>query len=206
MKINILALLLVPFCLDAQNSTVTRTLASFDKIAISGGYDAVILKEGDTESITLEVSGIDPDKIETKVERGTLEIGMKHGAYKNFKARLTVTYRNIKGLVNSGSTDVEVLSTIKGDAFELESSGSGNFRAAFDVQKLEIAISGSSDMKLSGKAVAQDISISGSGDVNAGGLQGSEAKVAISGSGDVSLGVTGKVRTSVSGSGTVTNN
>lgn len=206
MKIKSFALLLFPFCLTAQTSTVTRTLESFDRIGISGGFDVVYLQQGDAESVKIEASGIDPDKIETEVKNGALKIGTKKGTYGHFKAKITVTYRSIKALANSGSSDVEARSTIKADAFELASSGSGDFKGEFDVKDLDIAISGSSDMTLSGKAEEQEIAISGSGDVHASELEGSTAKVAISGSGDVKLGVSGKVKTSVSGSGTVTNN
>lgn len=187
-------------------STVTRSLSSFDKIAVSGGFDKVILKEGSTESVTLEVSGIDPDKIKTEVKGSTLEIGMKHGNWSNYKAKITVTYKSIRELASSGSTDIVAESVIKSDEFEIATSGSGNFTGTFDVRELEVAISGSSDMDLKGRADEQEIAISGSGDVNASGLKGKSADVAISGSGDVKISVSGQVKTSVSGSGSVTNN
>lgn len=206
MKFHFLPFLLAPFFLAAQNNTVTRSLASFDKIGISGGFDVVYLKQGDAESVTLNVSGIDPDNIETEVKDGQLKIKTKKGSYSNFKAEITVTYRNLKAVANSGSSDIETLSPIKADEFELASSGSGDFKGELDVKDLDIAISGSSDMTLKGKASSQEIAISGSGDVNASALSGDTAEVAISGSGDVRLGVKGKIKTAVSGSGTVTNN
>ncbi len=205
MKIHFFALLFFPALLTAQSSSVTRTLGSFDKIGISGGFDVVYLKQGDMESVQLDIKGIDPDQIETEVKNGTLKISTKKGNYRNFKATITVTYKNLKGIANSGSSDVEALSVIKGKEFEYASSGSGDFKAELDVQDLDIAISGSSDMVLRGKAEEQEIAISGSGDVDASALGGSTAEVAISGSGDVKLGVKGKVKTAVSGSGTVTN-
>lgn len=206
MKINLLFLLLFPFCLLAQNTSVTRSLTDFDKIAISGGFDVVYLQQGDQESVQIEVKGIDPDKIVTEVKNGTLQIHTKKGSYSDMKAKLTVTYRNLKSVANSGSSDIETLSPIKAAEFELASSGSGDFKGELDVKELKIAISGSSDMTLNGQAEMQEIAISGSGDVNASSLKGSAAEVAISGSGDVKLGVNGKVKTAVSGSGVVTNN
>jgi hypothetical protein len=210
MKIRLLttaALALFLFSLNGlAQTTVTRTLSSFDKIGISGGFDKVILKEGSAESVTLEVKGVDPDKILTEVKGNTLEIGMKKGSWSNFKATITVTYESIRQVANSGSTDIVAESVIKGDEFELATSGSGDFTGSFEVKELEIAISGSSDMTLKGSADEQEIAISGSGDVNASALKGKNAEVAISGSGDVKLSVSGQVKTSVSGSGSVTNN
>ncbi|MEO6037256.1 MAG: head GIN domain-containing protein [Saprospiraceae bacterium] len=201
----LLALLSVTARMTAQTSTITRSLSGFEKIAISGGYDAIVFQEGDAESVTLEVEKIDPDKIITEVKGNTLEIRMKKGSYSNFHARITVTYRRLNEINNSGSTDLEAKSTIKGASFELNSSGSGDFKASFDVQKLAINISGSSNMEVSGRADRQNYAISGSGDIDADNLSGKEADVAVSGSGDVRLKVDGPVHTAVSGSGEVTN-
>jgi predicted ATPase len=201
---SLLALLLA-LGAGAQKTTATRTLSSFDKIAVSGGFDKVLLQEGSAESITLELSGIDADNIKTEVKGNTLEIGVKKGWYGDFKATLTVTYRSINAVSNSGSSDVELLSTVKGDAFTYRSSGSGDFKGAFEVKKLEARISGSADMTLSGNADEQKYAISGSGDINAAALKGKSAEVSISGSGDVDLNVEGSVRANVSGSGDVKN-
>lgn len=200
-----LALFLFCFSSTAQ-TTVTRTLSPFDKISISGGFDKVVLKEGNAESVTLVVSGIDPDNIKTEVQNSTLRIATKKGSYSNFKATITVTYKSIHKVVNSGSTHVVAESVIKGDEFEFASSGSGDFTGTLDVRELEIAISGSSKMNLKGRADEQEIAISGSGKVNASELKGSKAEVSISGSGNVQLNVDGPVKTAVSGSGKVTNN
>lgn len=208
MKIRLLTtaiLALFLFDLQAQ-TTVTRSLSSFDKVGISGGYDKVILKEGNSESVTIEVSGIDPDNIITEVRGSTLEVKTKKGKWSNFKANITITYKSLRAIANSGSSDIVVENTIKADEFELASSGSGDFTGTFDVRDLDIAISGSSDMTLKGRADEQEIAISGSGDVNAAELKGKSAEVAISGSGDVKLSVSGPVKTAVSGSGNVTNN
>ena len=80
--------------LSAQNSTMTRFLASLDQIGISGGFDVILLKQGETESVTLEVSGIDPDNITTEAKEGKLKIKTKKGNYSNYKAKITVTYRD----------------------------------------------------------------------------------------------------------------
>jgi len=196
MKINFLTSLpafaitiagfLLPFCGVAQTSTVTRSLSSFDEIGISGGYEVVFLKEGDAERVSLEVSGTDPDNIVTEVKNGTLHIKTKKGNYRNLKAKITITYRTLKSVANSGSSDIVALTPIKADEFEFASSGSGDFKAEFDVKDLDVAISGSSDMTLKGSADEQEFSISGSGDVK--------------------LNVSGKVKSAVSGSGRVTNN
>lgn len=203
LTIGVLALLHTS--IFAQKTT-TRNLSAFDNISIAGGFDKVYLKAGSSETVSIEAEGIDPDKILTEVDGNTLKVHMKKGSYRNSKIKLNITYKSLREINNSGSSDIEALSAISGDTFTFKSSGSGDFIGALDVKKLDIKISGSSDMKLRGKADKQSYSISGSGDVKASELSGSEADVAISGSGDVSLHVSGPVRTAVSGSGDVSNN
>lgn len=193
------------FALSAQTTTTTRSLSSFENIAIAGGFDHVYLQEGSSESIVLELSGIDADKIKTDVYNNTLSIAVKKGRYNNLRATLTITYRSLKSVESSGSSDVEGRSVLRGGTFFYACSGSGNFTGTFEVSKLEAAISGSGDMVLKGKADKQDFSISGSGDIRAGELKGESAEVSISGSGDVLLHIDGQVRSAVSGSGRVTN-
>jgi hypothetical protein len=190
----------------AQTQT-TRTLSAFDKLALSGGFDKVILKEGDSESVYIESKGVDAEKIKTEVKDNTLKISMQDGSdYNNVRISITVTYRQLRAIANSGSSDIEANSVIKSDVLKISSSGSGDVKANLEVGKLSVAISGSSDMAFTGKATEQEISISGSGDVDCSNLKGTKAEVAISGSGDVKLNVDGPVRTRVSGSGDVTNN
>ncbi len=188
--------------------TETRTLGSFESISISGGYDIVTLQAGDAERVDITATGVDLEKIETKIKDKNLSIGMKKG-YNSWndraKINIVVTYKSINAIHNSGSTDVETRNVIKADEFRYHSSGSGDLKAEFDVAKLSIHISGSGDMSLKGQATYQDYGISGSGDIDAGQLVGEKAAVSISGSGDVDLNVSGNVRTSVSGSGDVNN-
>lgn len=188
----------------AQNKE-TRSLSAFDRVDISGGFEIVALQEGSKESISIEAAGIDLEKIETKVLGNTLKIGIKRGWYDNARIKLYITYRQINEINNSGSSNIDLQSTVKGESFVVNSSGSGNVTGSFEVRRLEINISGSSDMRLQGTADRQDISISGSGDVDASRLSGNEASVVVSGSGDVQLNVKGRVRTTVSGSGDVVN-
>jgi hypothetical protein len=203
-------LFLFPFCalLSASlcgQTTVNRNLESFDQIDISGGFDQVFLKAGDAESVSLEVSGVDPDKIITEVKSHTLHVGMKNGNYNHMKSKITITYKSIKALHSSGSSDIATVNTIKADDLSMHFSGSGNMNGDLDVNRLDVRLSGSSDMVFKGRAEHQRFSISGSGDIKAGTLNGKDADVAISGSGDVRLSVDGPVNSHVSGSGEVKN-
>ncbi len=188
----------------AQN-TETRAVESFSKINLSGGPDQVILRAGETESVTFEGAAADLAKIKTWVERGDLNVEQKNGTNLSGKVKMVVTFKTLETINSSGSTDFVAESPIRGEKFEFNASGSGDFKGELDVKKLSIAISGSSDLSLSGRADDQNIAISGSGDVDAAKCHGKQAEVAISGSGDVKLNVEGHVKSAVSGSGDITN-
>ncbi|MCC6411684.1 MAG: DUF2807 domain-containing protein [Saprospiraceae bacterium] len=190
--------------LQAQKSE-TRTVGSFNAIDISGGFELVTIQQGDVEKVFIEAEGVDLEKIETKNNGNHLGIGMKKGSYNHGRIKITVTYKNISEINNSGSSDIMTAGPIKADEFEFNSSGSGDFKGEFNVADLEVNISGSCDMTLKGTADDQEYAISGSGDVDASTLKGKNAEVAISGSGDVMLNVSGNVSSAVSGSGKVRN-
>ncbi len=208
MKIQFLSLaagLLLTTSLFAQ-STSTRDVSGFNTVNIGGGFDQVTFVAGNKEGVVIKSSKIDPEKIETKVNGDELSIGMKKGSYSDSgKITIEVTYKSLKEVNNSGSSDIVMAGTLKADKFELNSSGSGNLKGSFDVRDFSVNISGSADVVVDGQATEQHYAISGSGDIDAGGLLGETAEVAISGSGDVDLNVSGKVRTSISGSGDVDN-
>jgi Putative auto-transporter adhesin, head GIN domain len=200
------ALLLHTFAV-AQSGTETRSLGSFDKINVAGAYN-VILKPGDVEQVVITAKGIKTEAIETEVAKNTLSIGTKRGynTYaRNTEVTIVVTYRTLNSVSSSGSSDISTDGVLKGENFVFNGSGSGDFKGELDVKTLKVNLAGSSDVTLAGRANEQGIAISGSGDVNASNLSGTTADVAISGSGDVSLNVSGRVKSSVSGSGEVEN-
>jgi hypothetical protein len=188
----------------AQKSE-TRSLGSFSKIGIAGGYE-VILVQSDKEEVTIKADGIELDKIKTEVKNNRLEIETKKGKYYDADVTITIYYKEIKELSSSGSSNIVAQNPIKSDKFDYASSGSGNFKAEFETKKLEVALSGSGNLEISGKADTQSYALSGSSEVNASKLAGTSAEVAISGSGDVELNINGRVKSSVSGSGRVSNN
>jgi Putative auto-transporter adhesin, head GIN domain len=190
---------------SAQQSE-TRTLPSFNAIGIAGGFESVILKPGDTEQIVITSKGFKPESVETEVKNGKLNVDMKQGVrYDRGSATLVITYKSIKGLYASGSSDIRTEGTIKADDFEMAASGSGDFTGELDCNTLKVSISGSADFKLSGQAAQQKYAISGSGDIDASALKGTTAKAAVSGSGDIKLNISGNVDSAVSGSGDITN-
>jgi len=183
-------------------ATETRQVDSFTHVHLRGSADIVAQVGPET---FVEVYGDDNllPYVVTRVEGDTLVIEMERGNNYSFKRGLEVKLSapHLEGVSISGSGEVDVAG-LHGEAFEARISGSGDFRASGEVDRLEASISGSGDMRLY-ELVAREavLRISGSGDMRVHVLEDIDARV--SGSGDISY--RGDPRTSlkVSGSGDI---
>jgi hypothetical protein len=184
--------------------TETRNVNSFDQVHVSGSFD-VTLAKGNTESVKIESTSLELDKIETEVEGDKLKIGFKKGTYRHTGTiKVYVTYKELEAIHSSGSSTVVCNSELKANNFELHTSGSGNIKiSSLDTGELNMHNSGSSDVDVAGTAKRQILSISGSSKINAFDLKSEESKVNISGSGNVNINVTQSLEARVSGSGDI---
>jgi len=184
--------------------TETRNVSSFDQVHVGGSFE-VTLAKGNTESVKIESSSLDLNKIETKVEGGKLKIGLEKGTYRNTgNIKIYVTYKELEGIHSSGSSSVVCDSELKADDFELHTSGSGSIKiASLNTNDLKIHNSGSGSVEVAGTAKKQSVNISGSSKINAFDLKSEESQVSISGSGNVNINVTQSLEARVSGSGDI---
>lgn len=184
-----------------------RNVGSFSSVDISGGMD-VFLTEGSTESVKVEVKGIEAEKVLTEVKGEALKISIKNGSSwswgKGVEIKVYVTYRKLKAISSSGSSDIICNSKLKNESFEIALSGSGDLKASLETANLDVSVSGSADIDLEGKADVQNIAISGSGNFKGRNLEGKEVKVRISSSGDATVWANESIEAKVSGSGDVT--
>lgn len=182
----------------------TRNVGSFDGVGVSGSFDVYLVKgtEGKLE-ISVE-ENLEPYLI-TEVKEGTLKIRWKKGVSirTNSKTMVTVYFKNINSLAMAGSGDIISRDMIQGKVLDVALAGSGDIKAAMDVEDLEAAISGSGDLELSGKATKFEAAVSGSGDIDAADLMSETAELKISGSGSVSANIEKELVARISGSGDI---
>ncbi|MDX2133221.1 MAG: head GIN domain-containing protein [Saprospiraceae bacterium] len=202
---SILAGILLVSGLQAQIET--RTFSNFQKINLAGGFHEVLLVAGDESRVEIDgKNGAPTGEVDIKESGDAINIAMRKGtAQKASNYRLKITYRQLSVLNSAGSSDVRTGNAIRGDKFVYNASSSGDLDAEFDVDVLECNFSGSGDMVARGKANRIQFAISGSSDINAAALQAQTGKVSISGSGDARVNVTGDLKSTVSGSGSIDN-
>jgi hypothetical protein len=191
-------------CVEAKQQTETRQLAHFTTVH-SGGSWEVILEEGNSEEVRIEVKGVELSKVKTEVSGGELTLGLEKGNYNNIDLKFYVTYKTLEGLKVSGSGEIEVMDNVIARDFSISLSGSGDVEMKnLMADRLKVSISGSADIEIRGGEIGDaEISQSGSGDFDAKDLAINNLNVSKSGSGDTQVGDLGMVSVKSSGSGDI---
>ena len=179
-----------------------RKLSGFDRIESRGSVDLVI-KQGATESVVVEIDSNIAPLVTTTVENGKLIIDAKGNWATRSKIKVTVEVVNLSAVAVSGSGDV-LARGLKLKQLAVNISGSGDARLEeFSAETLTASISGSGDFFATGKAANQTFSVAGSGDIRTDGLEGCNVSVSIAGSGDAKVWATQSLEVAVAGSGDV---
>lgn len=182
-------------------ATQLRKVERFERVRVEGSADAIV-RVGDAQQVA--VTGDDNllEHVFTRVDDGTLEIGMKSGSYRTRNGlRVEITVPRLTGASIAGSGDLD-LHGIDSDAFDVSIAGSGAVKGAGRTQRLAVAIAGSGDALLFDLAArSADVAIAGSGDVDVN--VSDEIDAQIVGSGSVRYRGEPRVKRSVAGSGEV---
>lgn len=202
--------------LEASDSEI-RDLKSFSGISVAAGVDATLIK-GNENSIEITVSGIELDKISSKVSGGVLKVSVENGSWWQRFTKLgkrnvdvTITYNGDLDYISSSSgSRVHADYTIVANDLEIKSSSGSNIDLDINAKDLEIDLSSGSTINLSGEAEYTEIDLSSGSTlhafdldskyVNVDGSSGSSAKIAVSYSliADVSSGASVKYKGSPS--------
>jgi hypothetical protein len=185
----------------------TRKISNVE--AISVGYPAkVVIRQGNTESVTLKGDDNVLPQILTLNEGGVLKIRMGE---ENWKKRvdpsqtveITITVKDLKRVVFS-SAGTLLVEDLKTDSLELVLSGAGDMNLSqLAVDSLDVTISGAGNVKADGTAQDLGIRISGMGNFKGEDLQGQTAEVRVTGTGNATVWVEEELEAVISGAGSV---
>ena len=194
-------LLFVSGQIMAQTETQERNVGSFSGVHQTISAD-VYIKAGSSETVKVKADSKVIDDIITEVNDGMLVIKTENNLRNIRILEVYITMRSLDKLKNSGSGDISVEGSLKGNDVVVSISGSGDMDAEFDATNMEIKISGSGDVSLQGVRGDFSVKITGSGDVVAEDLQLDQCNVTSYGSGDIKLkGKAAKLTSKQSGSG-----
>src|SRR6185295_2773160 len=130
-NVLILAAIMIPLSLLAQESVV-RSVGSF-KTVKSGEAIDVYLKKGDKESVKVETTGVEIDRVLTEVSGGALKIHMKDGNYRGkMDVKVYVTYVELEKLSASSASNIFSDGVIKAKSMEMHVSSAASIEVSLE--------------------------------------------------------------------------
>ncbi len=198
--------LLTILSFDSANAQEDRSVKNFHSIANAGAVE-VFVKVGSKESLTIEGSDEDVERIETIVQNGILKIRTKRD-FNNWNVavntvKIYITAIKLDVLLQSGSGSIDLKGKMTSASADIQLSGSGKIIAVMDAQSAKITLSGSGNITLAGKVGDLNVTMAGSGDVNADKLRAENSKVKIAGNGTAYVNVSTNLDAKIVGPGTV---
>jgi hypothetical protein len=183
-----------------------NNLSEFTGVAIGVPAD-VYVTQSTNQTVRIETSTSNLEKIEVKVKNGDLEIkSSKNNVHFKGRIKIYISMKKINKLVLAGSGSITTQGKVNTDDIALSIAGSGNISSKdLSAEQVKISIAGSGSVNLAGTELANSLKafVSGSGDVNAAGFTVKKVKTFISGSADCYVHATQELNVSLSGSGNV---
>lgn len=192
----------------SQRGQRSFPVGAFQGVSLAGPHD-VIVTVGGPPSVRAEGDSEVLDRLDIRVENGSLRIGTRRTSNFSFgrhrgSATIHVTVPALAAASIGGSGDLRI-NAVEGERFNASIGGSGNMEIGqLRVGQAQLAIAGSGNIRASGAVQRAALSIAGSGDIDASGVEARSAAISVVGSGNVRSRATETAEVSVMGSGDVT--
>jgi Putative auto-transporter adhesin, head GIN domain/Outer membrane protein beta-barrel domain len=182
----------------AQNEV--RSVEDFSILKVQSTIEAILTK-GDKNEIT--ITGTNADKVQSEIVDGKLTLYTKGKIKAKDGIVVHVTYKELKGIEQSGASGIKTTNTIITDVFYLKGSGAMEADLSIEVKELTLDFSGASEIKLKGSADDFSAKFSGASELNASNFIAKNVTLDISGASDVDVHATQAIRGVVSGASDV---
>lgn len=186
---------------DDDIITQQRTVSPFTKIEASTSVN-VILKQGETYSITVTADANQIDKIRTTISQGTLSISInKH----NFRgtAKIEIVTPTLKSIKTSASAEIRSDGELTFDKLDIETSSGSEVKLLINNKIITCNSSSGSDIRLKGKTLVLVATTSSGADLNASQLIAENGKITAESGADAKVNVTDEAEFEASSGGSV---
>ena len=186
------------------NKTQTRELEHFTAVSVELPA-TVELRQGNTESVTIETDDNVLPLIETVVEDRTLKIRPVKSVtrFETRTLKLVVDLRRIDSLASGGSASI-FAKKLHAPTLHVSIGGSGSVDIkSLDSVNLSVSVGGSGAFKAAGTADEVSAAIGGSGGLQAGRLNARAVSISVGGSGRSVVWARESLSASLAGSGDV---
>ncbi len=199
--ITIIIVLLFIGAIKAQSEE--RIVVDFQDLKVSNAIE-VVLTQGDENKLSIiGVLPEDLDKVKSEVENGVLSLSTKGKIKSKDNVKILITFKKLKSIEQSGTSEISSTNTIKEDNFSLKGSGASEVDLNLEVNDLRVDYSGASDIKLIGTVTDFNVKLSGASDLKAAELLAKNVKIDISGASDVKIFASDSISGKVSGASSI---
>ena len=199
--LSLVILVVVTFSAAAQEIE-TREVGAFTGVKAAEGID-VFLTKGDKELVRIEVDGTDPSNILTEVSGSYLKVHMKDGRYRDFDAKVYVTYVNLDKLSASSAGSIFSEEPIQARTLEVSASSAGSVEITVDAGSAEVSCSSAGDVELKGKVRKISVDVSSAGEIDAYDLAAEEVEAEASSGGSIKIRVEESLDAQASSGGSI---
>lgn len=151
--------LLISLPLFAQTSSESRSLETFNAVRVANSIEAELVK-GDVNQIEITASGIDPDRIETRISNRILSVQVKGSNIGSSSIKAKITYINdIDELSAATSARIFVKDVLNSNQVKLSAATSSYIEAKVNAQKLTLDASTKAKIFVVGTAENLDLNV-----------------------------------------------
>lgn len=151
---------------SGKAATEKRTVESFNKIEVSGGFK-VVLTQDSSSVVTVTTDDNLLKYIRTSVSGGTLKIDTKKNLCGNGETIVSIGIKHLEMLKASGGIEISSAGRINTRDISFELSGATHLNLDLNAAKVRTKGSGSTEIELKGQATSHDLDLSGSGSIKA---------------------------------------
>jgi len=201
-KFVIIVLGLLLFTVGYSQEKDERDVGSFERIKVGQGIE-VELVEGENEKITITTSNIDIDRVVTEVRGDILRIYLDGNRFRNIEVKITVVYKELRGIIVQSTAQIYSKSTIKADDFSIDVSSAGSADLKIEASSIDIDVASAGSVNLSGIADEIKIGVNSSGSIRAYELEVEEAYIRANSAGSIRITVTKKIDARANSAGSI---
>jgi hypothetical protein len=201
--ISITALVLIGCSSPSQ--TRSDDVSDFNRISINT-IGEFIIEQGEEESLIIEAPRDFLRYVETKVQDGTLEIGMRRGFLNSSigKTTFTITVKELEEVSLSGAGAIKIYS-LDTNKFAVNLTGAGSIEIDnLTTKDLEVNLNSAGAVIIAGSADRQEINLTGVGSYEGGDLQSEDAEIHLTGAGSAVVWAEEYLDAEITGIGSIT--
>jgi len=194
--------LLVSMDLIAQTNQETRALQSFNAIKIANSIEAELVK-GDKNEVEISASGIELDRISSKIDKQTLEVKITGSNFGATSVKVIVTYKDISEVAASTAAKVFVKDPLENKMVKINAATSSYIEAEVITQNLVLDAATNAKIFLRGSAETLDLKAYTNAEINGSDLEVDEANVRVNTAASANFTVNESIRGSAATAGKV---